>query len=244
MSQSRQTRIRFLSYNIHGCVGRGGREDPAGILNIIREADPDFVALQEVQDHDEADLSFLRGVETLPFAQIIYGQTMQKPLGAYGNLLLSRHPLTSVNRRDISFTNREPRGIIEARSDAYGTPLHILATHLGLKRHERRAHIRELMRLRGNITSEQDGTVRILVGDMNEWFPFSSNIKSLQAGYSRVSTIKTFPARLPLLALDRIFVDGPVQAVRFTRIETKQAKLVSDHLPLLADLQVECYSGL
>ena len=238
MSPERSQCIRLLSYNIHGCVGRGGREDPEGILEIIREADADFVALQEVQDHDAADLSFLRGVEKLAFAEVIYGETMKKPLGAYGNLLLSRHALSSVKRRDISFRRREPRGIIEVRSDAYDLPVRLLATHLGLWRSERSAQIQKLLACRSGEPAGAHQAVDILMGDMNEWFPLSRNIKSLQDHYAWHSTINTFPARMPLFSLDRIFVDGPIKSVRFARIESRQARRVSDHLPLVAEVRI------
>ncbi|MFM2281827.1 MAG: hypothetical protein RLZZ444_4058, partial [Pseudomonadota bacterium] len=35
------------SYNVHKCVGNDGRFDPERILRVIREIDPDVIALQE-----------------------------------------------------------------------------------------------------------------------------------------------------------------------------------------------------
>ena len=236
MGEAQNQTIRLLSYNIHGCVGRGGREDPEGILQIIRDADADFVALQEVQDSDEADRSFLRGVEKLPYAQIVYGRTMQKPLGPYGNLLLSKHPLCSITCREISFKKREPRGIIDAWSNAYARPLHLMSTHLGLQRRERILHIRQLLELRFRSAAEKPGAVHILLGDMNEWLTTSRLSRSLHDAYDNSSTIRTFPSRMPLFALDRILVNGAIQDIRFSRIESLQARIVSDHLPLLAEL--------
>ena len=94
--------MRILSYNIHGCVGRDGREDPDRVLEVIQRTDADIVGLQEVHQDDR---DFLRKLEHLPYRSVLYGKTMRKPSANYGNVLLLRDP----NHRAARRTSRRGR---------------------------------------------------------------------------------------------------------------------------------------
>jgi endonuclease/exonuclease/phosphatase family metal-dependent hydrolase len=50
--------------------------------------------------------------------------------------------------------------------------------------------------------------------------------------------IRTFPAFAPMRALDAIYLRGPVQFIRVFRSRLSLAKHASDHLPLIADLEL------
>ena len=240
MSRSVRRRIRLLTYNIHGCVGRNGCEDPEGILEVIRSAGADFVALQEVQDRDSADRSFLHGLDRLDYAEVIYGETLRKEAGPYGNILLSKHHLSTVERIDLSHGQREPRGLIHAEGRLFGWDLHLKATHLGLLRSERSNQLRRLLMLRREGQRERNRpTLEVLMGDMNEWSLHSPNSRKLARTFRFASNVRTFPARWPVFPLDRIFINGPVDAVRFSRIDTQLARRVSDHRPLVADIHIQ-----
>ncbi len=227
--------MRLLSFNIHGCIGRRGIADPDAILRVIEEADADVVALQEVHDESRTDRSFLRALETrLAYPSVIYGPTMRKDEADYGNVLLSRIPPLSHERIDLSQPGREPRGGIRIRFAFQSRDFEITATHLGLAPRERRAQI-ERLALRDS-TTPKPGTVRILMGDLNEWLPAGRANRMLQQQFGPARIIPTFPARFPLFALDRIHVHPP--GVRVTRraLKSKRARSASDHLPLVADL--------
>ena len=43
----------------------------------------------------------------------------------------------------------------------------------------------------------------------------------------------TFPSRLPMLAIDHVFLRGPVRAVRVETFAGPLARQASDHLPLI-----------
>jgi endonuclease/exonuclease/phosphatase family metal-dependent hydrolase len=45
----------------------------------------------------------------------------------------------------------------------------------------------------------------VLMGDINEWFLWGQPSRWLHAYFEQTATPRTFPARLPLLALDRIW---------------------------------------
>jgi endonuclease/exonuclease/phosphatase family metal-dependent hydrolase len=40
--------IRFLTWNVHGCVGRDGVCDPDRVASVLEAAQPDVTALQEI----------------------------------------------------------------------------------------------------------------------------------------------------------------------------------------------------
>lgn len=240
MSRNARRRIRLLTYNIHGCVGRNGREDPDGILDVIRSANADLVALQEVQDRDAADRSFLRGLDHLDYAEVIYGETLRKEAGPYGNILLSKHHLSTVERIDLSHGQREPRGLIHAEGRLFRHDLKIGATHLGLRRSERSNQLRRLLTLGSEGGRERKRpTLEVLMGDMNEWSLHSPNSRKLARTFRFASNVRTFPARWPVFPLDRIFINGPVDAVRFSRVDTDLTRRVSDHRPLIADIHIQ-----
>ena len=42
--------MRFLTWNVHGCVGRDGVCDPDRVANVLEAAQPDITALQEIDN--------------------------------------------------------------------------------------------------------------------------------------------------------------------------------------------------
>jgi endonuclease/exonuclease/phosphatase family metal-dependent hydrolase len=48
----------------------------------------------------------------------------------------------------------------------------------------------------------------------------------------------TFPATLPRLRLDGLFVSPGITVERYEVVETDQARRASDHLPVLAELSL------
>lgn len=106
--------MRILTYNVHGCIGRDGRDDPDRILDVIRQADADIVGLQEVHSDDALDRDFLRKLEHFPYHAVIYGKTMRKPNAEYGNVLLLREPPLKIERIELPSVKGEPRGAIIA----------------------------------------------------------------------------------------------------------------------------------
>ena len=148
--------IRVITWNIHGCIGRDGRYDPLRVGAWVRTMAPDIAAFQEVdargKNPGQSDICrFLReqvgdhGYE----AWSISGRD-----GRYGQILASRVPLTDLKVHDISVARREPRRAIEANAVLPSGRLRIIATHLGLRRRERRNQIE---RLRNIAAAEPSG---------------------------------------------------------------------------------------
>jgi len=220
--------LKVATYNVHRCVGRDGRKDVARVLDVLRELDADVVALQELEWRPAAALDLLADfARELGYAGIA-GPTLLEGTGHYGNAVLTRLPAHGVRRVDLSVPGREPRGALDLVLDAPHSALRVIATHLGLLPAERRLQVRRILGLLAPVRPEPV----VLMGDLNEWFLWHRPLRWLRAHFGRVPAPATFPARLPLLALDRIWVEPRRLRAGLAVHATPLARRASDHLPL------------
>lgn len=221
------------SYNVHGWVGTDRRFDPERIGRVLAEIGPDLAALQEVRDRPGAPDPLDRIASDLR-AEAVRGVTLQLGPGTQGNALLSRLPLDRIDKLDLSVPGREPRGLIDVTSSALGEPLHLMATHLGLAAAERRVQVQRL------VARLQDASpgVRVVLGDMNEWVRGVGALRPLHRRLGRAAGPRTFPASFPLFSLDRIWVAPRGRLRRLWVHRSPLARLASDHLPVVAELEV------
>jgi len=231
--------LRVLSYNIHGCVGRNGSMNPEAILEVLHQADADIIALQEVHDYNKLQQNFLNQLEATRKWSVHYGPTMQLPTGRYGNVLLSRLPVRSVTKIDLSIQDREPRGAIYAQVRSGQKTIEVVATHLGLKPQERRLQIQRIADHLPHWRSESSADLRLGLGDFNEWFLLGKGHKHLQDLLGKAPRRRTFPSQFPIFPLDRIFVRPRNMLKQLAPIKTPVSVMASDHLPLLAIIRVE-----
>ena len=78
----------------------------------------------------------------------------------------------------------------------------------------------------------------VLLGDLNEWFLWGRPLRWLHARFGHAPAPPSFPARRPLLALDRIWVE-PRPILRELRAHASPlARVASDHVPLRAVLEL------
>jgi endonuclease/exonuclease/phosphatase family metal-dependent hydrolase len=236
------------SYNIHGAVGGDGRKQLRRVAEIIAALDADLVALQEVETPVDARLrSFLQQLRTLGY-EVVLGHTMALGRHHYGNLLLSRLPILSQQRLDLSQPGREPRGLIDVGIDwaagarlADGAVLRCLATHLGLSAAERQRQIAAILAHVGGAhpggahpggVATSPPTPLVLMGDFNEWWPFSRRLASIGRRLSAAPALASFPSGWPLLALDRLWYGPGLDCIKAEVVRTKATRAASDHLPL------------
>jgi endonuclease/exonuclease/phosphatase family metal-dependent hydrolase len=230
--------LRIATYNVHACVGRDGRHDPDRVAAVIEELNADVVALQEFTYPASVALETRAPVvlTTLDRYQCALGPTRQRSRRAmtecFGNALLTRHPIVEVHRIDLSMERREPRGALAATIEVSGKQLHVLATHLGLRIHERRFQVRQIL---DYLDSVQNTSV-IVLGDFNDWLPGRSAAYVLDHRLGRPPRPATFPVAWPFLALDRIWVQPRSALQRVSVHGTPNARLASDHLPVVAEI--------
>ncbi|HMJ45533.1 MAG TPA: endonuclease/exonuclease/phosphatase family protein [Pseudolabrys sp.] len=224
--------VRVMTWNIHGALGRNPRFDLGHVVELIRKWNPDIVALQEV-DSRRAFADGVNPFEFLPGAIGVYGigaRSLTTEDGDYGQMLISRWPMGTHEVRDISFPEREPRRAIRAEVETPFGPLVVVATHLGLSMRERRGQAHGLIELAAG------GGPAIVIGDFNDWFWAGSVRAVLSRSLSGRTRFRTFPARFPLLRLDRIYC-RPRAALVASYVD-RAARGISDHLPVIADLRL------
>ena len=104
--------LRIASYNIHSGVGSDGRISLRRIVKVIREIDPDIIALQEVGDlqNEASGRRQFQALARLTGLQFVAGPTGP---GYYGNAILSRIPAKSHDRTILNYRDREPRGMLQ-----------------------------------------------------------------------------------------------------------------------------------
>lgn len=225
--------ITIATYNIHRCIGQDGHHAPDRIERVLREFNADVVALQEVESTEP----YPRCVQPLLTAdaglELVTGPTLQSHESYYGNIVISRLPVVAVRRINLSYHNREPRGALDITLDWHNTLIRVIATHFGLTPAERRSQARQLLML----LQERPRDVTVLMGDLNEWFLWGRPLRWLHNALHQTPHIRTFPARLPVFALDRIWVKPAHMVQQMETHDTPLARLASDHLPLKAILR-------
>jgi endonuclease/exonuclease/phosphatase family metal-dependent hydrolase len=110
----------------------------------------------------------------------------------------------------------------------------VVATHLGLRPAERRDQVvavREGFRVRPDDHS-------VLVGDLNEWFLWGRPLRRLHRHFKQTPSLATFPAFAPFLALDRVWAHPRAMLTRVRVHKSALARKASDHLPLVAELEL------
>jgi endonuclease/exonuclease/phosphatase family metal-dependent hydrolase len=226
-------RVVVASYNTHRCVGVDGRRDPARIAEVIRTLGADVVALQEVDSSPGApsQLDLLAQVGGL---HAIWGPTLSRREGHYGNVLLTRLPVRAVRKLDLTVHRREPRGALDVDLDAGGAVLRVIGTHLGLRPSERRHQVQRIL----EAVADDHGAVTVLLGDINEWFVAGRPLRWLHARFGRGGHARTYPSWCPLFALDRVWVRPTRALAGFAVHRTGPARRASDHLPVTAEVIV------
>jgi len=227
--------LRVATWNIHGAVGADGRYLPARVVGVLREIDADIVALQEVAS-EEAHTSFLADLERDTGYHVVAGLLRQHHGSDFGNAVLSRFPVRSVEHLDLAVDRYEPRGALDVCIDLGLRPLlRVVATHLGLRPGERREQVRRIL---AKVERESPHPT-LLMGDLNEWYLWGRPLRWLHSHFREMpSAPRTFPAHRPVFALDRIWVSPAGSLRKLVRHATPLARSASDHLPLIAEIVV------
>ena len=223
--------VRFLTWNVHGCVGRDRVCDPDRVARVLEAAQPDVSALQEIDNRT-------RRAARDPFSYFgelfgwtsVAARTLAARDGHYGHIVLSRWPIESLGELDLSVRWREPRKAIVGAVQSPAGRIVVVAAHLGLLPFERR---RQLARLKERIADIPDRPI-VVLGDFNDFPGRGLAERTLSPPLTSTPELPTYPSRLPLLPLDRIWFSDPLELKTIATL--RDAGPASDHLPLLASL--------
>ncbi|MDX1494113.1 MAG: endonuclease/exonuclease/phosphatase family protein [Longimicrobiales bacterium] len=208
------------------------------IAALIRDVDPDLVALQEIDSvttrtggvDQAAELGRLTGLRPM------YGRFMPYQGGAYGMALLSRWPVEEVENVRLP-DGEEPRTALSAvvRSPATGRRLRLVGIHFYRTTEERMAQARALdEHLAG------DTIPTVLAGDFNS-LPDSQVMAYLGRSWSIVDKGDdrlTFPSYGPEREIDFVLL-RPEDRFQLLESRLLDEPVASDHRPVVVEVALD-----
>lgn len=238
--------LRILTYNLR----YGELANMETIAQVIRETNPDIVALQEVEvkvkhrktkasgEHFIALLSEYTGMHGI-FAKAIDAHHYYIGIGKgeFGNAILSRYSFDYTRKNAYQAKGTETRVALETGITLpNGKKIKFISTHLDHNNNSvRKAQVEEIKTLFGS-----SNTPTILAGDFNER-PKDANgcIDALCNCFVNTTNDDelTFIAWNPYAKLDYVFC-RPAGAWRVIKTEVIAERSASDHLPLLITLEL------
>jgi len=244
-------RLRVLTVNTHKGFTAFNRRF---ILPELREAgrstQADIVFLQEVLgSHDRHAARYPGWPQTSQYefladsmwSDFAYGRNAVYPDGHHGNALLSKYPIIEHRNLDVSITGPERRGLLHCILDVPGPhKVHAICVHLSLLERHRQ---KQLQLLRQLLDALPAGAPVIIAGDFNDWQQRGNRTLRLQRdlheAFERHHGLlaRTYPARLPLLRLDRIYLRN-ADSHSPQILGHKPWTHLSDHLPLCVEVRL------
>ncbi|KUM51803.1 hypothetical protein AR688_07375 [Rheinheimera sp. EpRS3] len=248
--QEEQTEtLRVMTYNVHSCIGLDGKVDIERVARVIAQANPDVVALQELDVGRDRSLGLDQAQLIARYLEMEFHfhPAMHMEEERYGDAILTHLPLRLIKAGPLpglaDKPKLEPRGAIWAAVEFNGQEVQIINTHLGLQPRERLAQIDCLLGKDWLGHPDCRGPV-VLCGDLNAQ-PNSQVCRRIAAQLQDSQTVLaqhrpagTFPSRFAALRIDHIFVSQNVAVTAIAISGSQLAKVASDHLPLLAQLRL------
>lgn len=247
MSES-DLQIKIMSFNISSGVTIDGRLDLELTASVIEEAEVDIAGLQEVDQNFSERTDFADQIKWL--AQRLnmhaaFGPNVTSnltggrwPRQAYGNAILSRHPIKSYHNHLLEKleldVESEQRGLLEATIEIRGKRISFFNTHLSLKEEQLEHNVKELL----EIIRLKEGPT-ILTGDFNA-NPDNPHMIKIEEELNNIfGTTAMHPATYKKRGehgkkIDFIFCSEQWRVVHAITIETE----ASDHRPIFAVLQL------
>ena len=252
-STAPEVSLRVLTVNAHkGFAFMSRRFMLHELREAVRAVGADLVFLQEVQGAHRRHPAQVARWPAAPqhefladaaWPEFAYGRNAVYLDGDHGNALLSKFPILEFENRDVSIAGQEARGLLHCslRLPGRNEALHAICVHLGLKEAHRR---RQLAQLGDVIRVQVPASAPLVVaGDFNDWRARAHRTLAQNAGLHEVfveangRAAKTFPARWPVLPLDRIYVKN-MRAERPLTLPRRPWHRLSDHAPLAAELRL------
>ncbi len=242
--------LTVATYNIHkGFSYFNQRVVLHELRERLRELGADIVFLQEVQgEHNFHSQNFANYPEGAQHEFIAdrrwphsaYGKNSIYAAGHHGNAILSRYPIVRTLNTDISAHRFESRGLLHCEIEiSEGQRVHCLCAHFGLFAKGRRTQTAVLIEY---VKNEIPPDVPVIIaGDFNDWRNQMSLAISNELGMHDVFNLhegdvaRSFPARMPMFRLDRIYVRGLTVERSDVHVGGAWQRL-SDHAALSASL--------
>lgn len=236
-----KTIIKVLSFNIlHGATTQGDFNLDA-IAKVIIKADPDFVALQEVDFKTNRakkyDLATELGWRTK--LAPIFARAMLYDGGEYGEGVLSKHSFLQTQNVSLPHSQgNEPRAALEVITILpSGDTIAFIGTHLD---HTKDETDRLMQAKKINQVFSANKYPSLLVGDLNAE-PDSKPIQILKemwtATYDKKKPKFTYPSDRPDKKIDYVMF-YPKEKWKVIKTEIIADKIASDHCAYLVTIEL------
>ena len=238
-----------MTYNVHSCIGMDRRLSPRRIARVIDRYQPDVVALQEL----DAGLLRTKKVDQAHFIaerlamEYHFHSSIQVEEGGYGNGILSRFPMRLVKGGGLplhpSYNNLEPRGAVWVEIHVAGRTVQVISTHFGLNWQER---IFQAEVIRGPEWFGHPDCRHpvVLCGDFNmlpgsaAYRRITRRLRDAQRMLAGRRPQATWPVIFPFMRIDHLFVTTNLTVTGIAVPRTPLTLAASDHLPLIATLEL------
>jgi len=243
--------IRVMTVNIHKGFTFFNRKF---ILHELRDAvrlvGADVVFMQEVAGTHTTHADKFDNYPDAPHYEFLadsiwpefaYGRNAVYAKGHHGNAVMSKFPIIHYENRDVSISGPERRGLLHCvlQMPDQRPNLHAVCVHLGLLESHRKQQMDVICDM---VRNDIPSTAPVVVaGDFNDWRHRAQMHLEKGAGLHDVFVqtygrpARTFPARFPMLRLDRIYVRNAVAHAPMV-LPRKPWSHLSDHAPLAAEI--------
>jgi endonuclease/exonuclease/phosphatase family metal-dependent hydrolase len=221
-------RVRAIVWNVHGF-----RSGLGAVAGVIAKERPELVLLQEARSR--------RRVRRLAKRLRMEWVSSHRMFNRVRNAVLYSREwrLVSVKVQDFPKLGRTiRRGFIAAELRRLGAPLTAVASHLGLAPRERVHHARLLTDYLAGVKGP------LVVGvDVNEGPEGTASRWISERLFDAFATAGnsdglTFPAKTPSARIDYLFARDVAQVTASWVSSTTNVRTASDHLPVVADLEI------
>jgi endonuclease/exonuclease/phosphatase family metal-dependent hydrolase len=217
------------------------------LREAVRATSADVVFLQEVlgvhRRHGErydnwSDVPQYEFLADSIWPVFAYGRNAVYPDGDHGNALLSKFPILHHKNHDVTVAGQEERGLLHSILAVPGQPpVHTVCVHLGLREGQRHKQLKLLCELLEGLPATEPV---IVAGDFNDWRLQADKLLAgcgLREAFveAQGAPARSFPARLPLLRLDRIYLRN-ARAKAPLALSRKPWSHLSDHVPLAVEV--------
>lgn len=234
--------LRVLSYNIHKGRSFFLRYRTWDALDrLVHQVEPDIIFLQEFLREPQSEKLLEKFADKI-WRHYSFGQNATMGDYHYGNAILSKYPFSETYSTDISTNPLERRGLLYGKiSPEENKNVFLFCTHLDLTYGGRKKQVQKIHDITSPIVQDSDRV--ILAGDFNDWDLKLHKDISRKLNCNEVSEnvhgllLPTSPSIYPKLSLDRIYYRNVI-AKSSAVLTSPRLKILSDHLPLVTELEI------
>jgi endonuclease/exonuclease/phosphatase family metal-dependent hydrolase len=234
--------VKVMTYNIHHCnpPSRPGLIDVPAVVKVIRAANPDVVALQEV-DVNTMRSGLIDQASAIAAELGMYhyfGKAIDYDGGAYGVAILSKYRLYNTVVYRLPMVSAAENRVMAMASLKLpdSTAIRFVSTHLDAQG-DPANRLSQIARI---IDIAADETLPVIIGGDFNAVPGSEEINLLDTHFDRTCRLcpPTIPVTDPTRAIDFIAYRHPENRFDVSSHKVIDAVYASDHRPVSAVIDV------